>query len=131
MKRLYLKRYPPDRGDKPPIVVVLGCGCVSSVCGQLSSYPLALVKTKLQANSKQIAICCHNVVFTASGNISDGPVVSVNNRTLFIMRQTVAQEGLPGLYRGMAPNFLKAVPAVSISYVVYEHVREALGGHMT
>lgn len=36
-----------------------------------------------------------------------------------------------GLYRGIAPNFMKVAPAVSISYVVYEKCREALGVSMT
>ena len=53
------------------------------------------------------------------------------NGTIAIMRSILAKEGVPGLYRGMGPNFMKAVPAVSISYVVYEHVRDLLGGHMT
>ena len=32
-------------------------------------------------------------------------------------------EGLRGLYRGFLPNFLKAIPAVSIGYVVYERLK--------
>ena len=36
-------------------------------------------------------------------------------------------EGVPGLYRGLTPNFLKVIPAVSISYVVYEHMKKILG----
>lgn len=39
----------------------------------------------------------------------------------------ISQEGVPGLYRGITPNFLKVVPAVSISYVVYEHMKKILG----
>lgn len=42
-------------------------------------------------------------------------------------KRIVSQEGVPGLYRGIAPNFLKVIPAVSISYVVYEHMKRALG----
>ena len=40
-------------------------------------------------------------------------------------------EGARGLYRGITPNFMKVAPAVSISYVVYEHVRKFLGVEMT
>lgn len=36
-------------------------------------------------------------------------------------------EGLRGLYRGIAPNFLKVLPAVSISYVIYERSKTWLG----
>ena len=36
--------------DKPPSVfVLLGCGTISSTCGQLATYPLALIRTRLQA----------------------------------------------------------------------------------
>lgn len=41
------------------------------------------------------------------------------------------EEGLKGFYRGLAPNFLKVAPAVSISYVVYENVRKQLGVKMS
>lgn len=33
------------------------------------------------------------------------------------------QEGARGLYRGFLPNFLKAIPAVSIGYLVYERLK--------
>lgn len=39
----------------------------------------------------------------------------------------ISHEGVPGLYRGITPNFLKVIPAVSISYVVYEHMKKVLG----
>jgi len=35
--------------DKPSVWILLGCGTVSSTCGQIASYPLALVRTRLQA----------------------------------------------------------------------------------
>jgi len=37
-----------------------------------------------------------------------------------LLRVIVRREGLRGLYRGLLPNFVKVLPAVSISYVVYE-----------
>ncbi|CDQ82215.1 unnamed protein product [Oncorhynchus mykiss] len=42
-------------------------------------------------------------------------------------KHIISHDGVPGLYRGIAPNFLKVIPAVSISYVVYEHMKKALG----
>lgn len=40
-------------------------------------------------------------------------------------------DGVRGFYRGLAPNLVKAVPAVAISYYVYEHMRTWLGAAMT
>lgn len=44
-----------------------------------------------------------------------------------MLKKTVEKEGFFGLYRGILPNFMKVIPAVSISYVVYENMRSGLG----
>jgi hypothetical protein len=44
-----------------------------------------------------------------------------------LFRSIWVTEGLRGLYRGIAPNMLKVAPAVSISYITYEHMRSHLG----
>lgn len=46
---------------------------------------------------------------------------------LGLFRHILSREGVLGLYRGIAPNFMKVIPAVSISYVVYENMKQALG----
>lgn len=48
-----------------------------------------------------------------------------------VFKHIVRTEGLAGLYRGITPNFIKVLPAVSISYVVYENTSRALGVNMT
>ncbi|XP_060074941.1 calcium-binding mitochondrial carrier protein SCaMC-2-like [Ylistrum balloti] len=101
LKKMYRQR---TNGQDPGILALLGCGTISSTCGQLSSYPLALIRTKLQAQGAK------------------------GQDTLSSMfKKIVKQDGFFGLYRGLAPNFMKVIPAVSISYVVYEHSRDALG----
>jgi solute carrier family 25 (mitochondrial phosphate transporter), member 23/24/25/41 len=37
--------------------------------------------------------------------------------------KVIKERGVFGLYSGITPNFMKAIPAVSISYVVYEKIR--------
>ena len=48
------KEYTRRRVDnaEPNIFVLLACGTVSSTCGQLASYPLALIRTKMQVRSR-------------------------------------------------------------------------------
>ncbi|XP_023234013.1 calcium-binding mitochondrial carrier protein SCaMC-3-like [Centruroides sculpturatus] len=106
LKKMYLRRHSLE--EDPGVLVLLACGTISSSCGQVASYPLALVRTRLQAQTER-----------------------QENSMLSLFRTIVQREGFMGLYRGITPNFMKVAPAVSISYVVYEHARRALGVSMT
>ncbi|XP_020495695.1 calcium-binding mitochondrial carrier protein SCaMC-2-B isoform X1 [Labrus bergylta] len=106
LKNAWLQRFATDSAD-PGVFVLLACGTTSSTCGQLSSYPLALVRTRMQAQA----------------TLEGGPQMSMTG----LFKHIVRTEGLTGLYRGLAPNFMKVIPSVSISYVVYEHLKITLG----
>jgi solute carrier family 25 phosphate transporter 23/24/25/41 len=43
-----------------------------------------------------------------------------------VIKKTYLLDGFFGLYRGMGPNLCKVVPAVSISYVVYENMKNLM-----
>lgn len=100
LKKLYMQK---NKNQDPGIFVLLACGTISSTCGQLSSYPLALIRTRLQAKG------------------------GTKDTMLGLFTKILKEDGITGLYRGLAPNFLKVAPAVSISYVVYEKIRNGLG----
>lgn len=51
LKNSWLQRYATNSAD-PGVFVLLACGTMSSTCGQLASYPLALVRTRMQAQGK-------------------------------------------------------------------------------
>lgn len=44
-----------------------------------------------------------------------------------LFRNIVTREGVAGLYRGISPNLLKVIPAVTVSFVAYEYTRIFLG----
>ncbi|XP_029286459.1 calcium-binding mitochondrial carrier protein SCaMC-1-like isoform X3 [Cottoperca gobio] len=91
----------------PGVMVLVGCGAVSSTCGQLATYPLALIRTRMQAQA----------------SVKGAPKPSM----VALLHHIVTQEGVAGLYRGISPNLLKVIPAVSVSYAVYEYMRIILG----
>ncbi|CAG9558491.1 unnamed protein product [Danaus chrysippus] len=110
LKKKYINKYQTNN-EQPGMLLLLACGSTSCTLGQVCSYPLALVRTRLQAQEK-----------AAKG--AEGTM-----RGAF--REIVQREGLRGLYRGITPNFIKVIPAVSISYVVYEYASRSLGVNMT
>lgn len=58
-------------------------------------------------------------LFSATEDAKGGPMA--------LTKSIIKTEGVRGLYRGLLPNFIKVLPAVCISYVVYEHAKSFLG----
>ncbi|OCH92951.1 mitochondrial carrier [Obba rivulosa] len=94
--------------EEPGVLALLAFGSVSGSIGATSVYPLNLVRTRLQASG-------------SSGHPQRYSGV------MDVVRQTYARDGWRGFYRGLLPTLAKVVPAVSISYVVYESSKRKLG----
>ncbi|KAG0213779.1 hypothetical protein BGX31_001213, partial [Mortierella sp. GBA43] len=94
--------------ERPSVFVLLACGTISGSVGATSVYPLSLVRTRMQAQGTPH----HPQTYTS---------------TLDVFRKTYEKEGVRGFYKGMVPTLTKVVPAVSISYVVYEYSKRELG----
>uniref|UniRef100_A0A8C5Y5N5 Solute carrier family 25 member 23 n=1 Tax=Microcebus murinus TaxID=30608 RepID=A0A8C5Y5N5_MICMU len=92
--------------EDPRGLVSLSSVTLSTTCGQMASYPLTLVRTRMQAQD------------TVEGS---------NPTMRGVFRRILAQQGWLGLYRGMTPTLLKVLPAGGISYVVYEGMKKTLG----
>ena len=52
LKNFYLNYHKNESAD-PGVFLLLACGTASSTCGQLASYPLSLVRTRLQAQGME------------------------------------------------------------------------------
>jgi solute carrier family 25 phosphate transporter 23/24/25/41 len=89
---------PPDSGP----LGILACGTVSSTFAGVVTYPLQLIRTKMQAETGRYK------------NAFEG------------LQATVRQQGVRGLYCGLIPNLLKGVPSISISYTVFETTKNAI-----
>jgi solute carrier family 25 phosphate transporter 23/24/25/41 len=75
---------------------------------QVVSYPLALIRTRLQAQGMGGGTCKY------SG-------------TLDVLRKTLQHEGFLGLYKGLLPNICKLAPAAGIGWYVFEETKLLLG----
>jgi solute carrier family 25 (mitochondrial phosphate transporter), member 23/24/25/41 len=83
-------------------------GAFSGALGASAVYPLNVLRTRMQAQ----------------GTVLHPPTY---DGILDVVRKTLKAEGVRGFYKGITPNLLKVAPAVSISYVVYENAKRALG----
>lgn len=94
--------------DEPGVLALLAFGSISGSVGAASVYPLNLVRTRYQASG------------------SPGHPQRYNG-IMDVAVKTWEAGGWKGFYRGLFPTLAKVVPAVSISYVVYEHTKRRLG----
>lgn len=87
------------------------CGGLAGATGQTISYPLDVIRRRTQ-------------IAGFSPGVEDIPFKS----TTHSMKQIVKTEGLRALFRGISINYWKVVPAVSISFTVYETLTFRLKG---
>ncbi|KAF8316024.1 mitochondrial carrier domain-containing protein [Cantharellus anzutake] len=94
--------------SEPGVLALLAFGSISGSVGATSVYPINLIRTRLQASG-------------SSGHPQryDG--------MMDVIRKTYSKEGWKSFYKGLVPTLAKVVPAVSISYVVYESTKRQLG----
>ncbi|KXS21060.1 mitochondrial carrier [Gonapodya prolifera JEL478] len=105
----HLKRHaPPHTQVEPQSIVLLAFGIIATSSAATATYPLATVRTRLQAQGTP----AHPFRY-------DGMVD--------VFRRTWQLEGWWGFYRGLPASLTKAVPSASLSYVVYEWAKTTLG----
>lgn len=88
--------------------IVLTLGATSGTFGATVVYPLNLLRTRLQAQGT----FAHPYTYTGFSDV---------------LKKTIQREGVPGLFKGLVPNLAKVAPAVSISYFMYENLKNLFG----
>lgn len=98
---------PSSPAAAPSNIATAGIGAFSGAFGASVVYPINLLRTRLQSQGTAI----HQPTYTG---------------IIDVTMKTVKGEGYTGLFKGITPNLLKVVPAVSITYVVYDNVKRLL-----
>ncbi|KAL8738372.1 MAG: hypothetical protein Q9181_000843 [Wetmoreana brouardii] len=102
------KRHCHEDDAAPGNFMTASIGAFSGAFGASVVYPINLLRTRLQSQGTAI----HPPTYTG--------IVDVTVKT-------IKGEGFRGLFKGITPNLLKVVPAVSITYVVYDNSKKAMG----
>ncbi|XP_055585893.1 mitochondrial coenzyme A transporter SLC25A42 isoform X2 [Uranotaenia lowii] len=106
LKQEYYKR----TGDKSPNTVIsLAFGATAGVIGQSSSYPLDIVRRRMQTTG--VTAQCADRYLTIGTTLS----------------KIYREEGfIRGFYKGLSMNWIKGPIAVGISFATYDHIKHLL-----
>eukprot|EP01090_Pellita_catalonica_P007134 TRINITY_DN17747_c0_g1_i1.p1 TRINITY_DN17747_c0_g1~~TRINITY_DN17747_c0_g1_i1.p1 ORF type:complete len:392 (-),score=50.22 TRINITY_DN17747_c0_g1_i1:98-1108(-) len=102
-----LKDYAPRNEDGTiSRIVTMGIGGLAGSIAQTTAYPLDLVRRRLQVQG-----------------FLENPK-GVHYKGMFdAFKQIWRTEGFTGFYRGLAPNYLKVVPALAVQFTVWEEMK--------
>ncbi|CAI5469869.1 unnamed protein product [Closterium sp. Yama58-4] len=120
-----------ERRPEAAPVLQLACGTVSATVAATLVFPLQVIRTRLQAHVSTPHAPSSVLGFAAGaaapaaalsgmGAAGRGPTMGEVTRELW------QEGGVHAFFRGVVPNLLKVVPAASITYVTYEHMKKVL-----
>ncbi|KAG3075667.1 hypothetical protein PC116_g9362 [Phytophthora cactorum] len=100
-------RVPRNENGEPDTVYLLACGALAGACGQTAAYPMDILRRRFQLSAMR-------------GDATE------YTSTLGGLRTIVREEGVRGLYKGLAPNFIKVVPSIAIMFTSNELMKRAI-----
>ena len=95
-----------DGNKKLGILEPLWMGAISKTIASTATYPWQTIKSRIQQRQKLDAK-------PYNGMIDCGTRIMKN-------------EGIRGLYKGLAPNLMRIAPSAAITFFTYENVKEFL-----
>ncbi len=100
---------PSDQDDRPSKAQKAACGAAAGLVGQMSSYPLDIVRRRMQT-ARQMGL--------ASDKYTS---------ILGTLKEVYEREGIRrGWYKGLSMNFIKGPMASSISFMCFDTFQEEL-----
>lgn len=108
-----------------PVVVNMAAGGAAGLTAQTITYPLDMVRRRLQALHSPAKMTRSERQFLRASKAGASTRViqfSITRSIAYIVRK----EGYRGLYKGVSLNFVKTVPAMAISFTIYDHLRLAM-----
>ncbi len=103
LKSWYRKRIGP--GGSLGAVPTMVFGAAAGAAAQTTVFPIEMVQRRLQLQGMKGQEVLYKNMLDALIKIS-------------------RKEGIPALYAGLLPNYLKLIPAAAISFLVYEQLKE-------
>ncbi|KAL7584343.1 uncharacterized protein LOC111882008 [Lactuca sativa] len=97
-----------QRPQDSTVLVSLACGSLSGIASSTVTFPLDLVRRRMQLEGA-------------------GGRARVYNTGIFgTFGQIIRAEGLRGIYRGILPEYYKVVPSIGIVFMTYEKLKQVL-----
>lgn len=111
--------------------VKLVCGALAGAAAQTVSYPLDVVRRRMQL-AQQVETAPSPLQSQPAGGGTSTTAITEPVRTqppgsIAILRHMMRTEGWRGCFAGLSINYLRVAPMVGVSFTMHELLRERLG----
>eukprot|EP00300_Choanocystis_sp_HF-7_P000381 c10309_g2_i1.p1 GENE.c10309_g2_i1~~c10309_g2_i1.p1 ORF type:complete len:315 (-),score=49.07 c10309_g2_i1:189-1133(-) len=106
LKALYARQFNLPPKENAPATALLAIGMISTAAGYTVGQPFGVIRARLMVQGSHAEFAQRY-----SGAID-------------VVVQTVREDGIRGMYRGLGPQMLRVIPAGSITYVAYDKFQE-------
>lgn len=93
----------------------LTMGGISKIIASTTTYPLQVIKARLQQRSQAVEISNEGEVLVSKRDYKG---------VIDCTRQILRREGIYGFFKGNIPNAVRVAPSAAITFVVYESVMD-------
>jgi len=94
---------------KPPLYWSLLCGGAAGLVGQTATYPLDIVRRRMQVEGGEAA------------------QIGAARTSVIEHLCSLSRSGLRGMFKGLTVNYLRIVPQTAIGFTTYDAAKTALG----
>lgn len=96
----------------------LAMGAVSKIVASTTTYPLQLIKARVQQRSEFVELSSDEEVRVVKRHY-EGVVQTI--------QKLYQKEGIKGFFKGSVPNAVRVAPSAALTFVVYEFTMDLLG----
>jgi hypothetical protein len=104
-----LQRGPHEETARLPVPHMLAFGGISGLIAQTATYPVDVVRRRMQIEGLQGGIC-----------------EAMPRSTLSALLYIARKEGWGALWAGLSINYLKVVPSTAIGFTLYDYIKSKL-----
>ncbi|ESK90703.1 mitochondrial carnitine acylcarnitine carrier protein cacl [Moniliophthora roreri MCA 2997] len=115
-----------DTSSSWPVLLI--AGGIAGIAGWIFTFPMDVVKTRIQANDGCMYLPAPNTTAhnPSTSLIKPSTVVNPYRNTISTMVNSYRAEGMSVFFRGLAPTLLRAIPVNMATFAMFEAVAHAL-----
>ncbi|CAD7703951.1 unnamed protein product [Ostreobium quekettii] len=121
LKRHYRNARPQE--GRLPIHVMLTFGGIAGLVGQTATYPLDVVRRRMQVPQYSTGFLSSSPSNALDGSLRSKAVYSSTWDGLVTISR---RNGLRGLFAGLSINYMKVVPSTAVGFTMYDHLKSYL-----